>query len=70
MTVEELQSNLFQLIDVYVTSSTVNDELTSLVNRHAVPVKAILVDLTLSVSEGQISEADAQTIGDILFNYC
>ncbi|ANJ74003.1 hypothetical protein K6V72_09705 [Ralstonia insidiosa] len=70
MTVEELQSNLFQLIDVYVTSSTVNDELTSLVNRHDVPVKAILVDLTLSVSEGQISEADAQTIGDILFNYC
>lgn len=70
MTIEELRDHLLRLIDTYVTSSAVQEELVSLVNRCDVPVTAVLVGLAPFVSNERISDMDAQTIGDIAFHFC
>jgi len=70
MTTEELRDHLSRLVDTYVTTSAVREELLSLVNRHEVPVKAVLVGLTPFMESEHISEMDSVTIRDIAFHFC
>jgi len=70
MTTEELRDHLSRLIDTYVTTSAVREELLSLVNRQEVPVKAVLVGLTPFLVTEHISELDTLTIRDIAFHFC
>ncbi|MFP3709478.1 hypothetical protein SB783_36305 [Paraburkholderia sp. SIMBA_009] len=69
MTVEELQRNLLQLVETYVTDPVARDELQSLVSRDDVPAKGILVQLTPFMS-GSVSESDAKIIREIAFYFC
>lgn len=69
MTIEELRRNLLRLVETYVTDSGVRDELQSLVNRHDVPTKGVLAQLTPFMS-GRVSESDAKIIGEIAFYFC
>lgn len=69
MTIEELRSNLLHLVETYVSDSGARNELLSLVNRHDIPAKGVLVKLTPFVS-GRVPESDAKVIGEIAFYFC
>ena len=69
MTIDELRIHFTYLIKGYVTDQATKIRLLALVEQGDVPAKAILADLTPYLS-GVITDADARTVKDIVFNFC